>query len=260
MAEYNQLYQMARYYDIALRRDVSPEVDFMLAVYRHYVGCEVRAMIDIACGPGYHAREFARRGVQATGLDLRPEMVDFAREQAKAQHIEVNWLTADMRDFALLQPADLAICVFDGLDALLVDGEIVQHLRTVAANLSPRGIYILEHTHPRFSSLTRYGEFQYSGQENGASVDILWAVNRPSFNPVTKIAEVKVEMRVCEAGHEQIFHDTAMERLLSPQELAMLVEESQALRIAGWYGDFNLHQPFDSSEASNRMITVLQKL
>lgn len=260
MAEYNQLYQMARYYDIALRRDVSPEVDFMLAVYRHYVRREVRAMIDIACGPGYHAREFARRGVQAFGLDLRPEMVDFAHEQAKVEGVEVTGLVADMCCFELSQPVDLAICIFDGLDALLENRVIVEHLRTVAAHLSPQGIYLLEHTHPQFSSLNHYGEFRYSGQVNGTFVDILWAVNRPSFNPVTNVAEVEIEVRVHEGDQQQIFRDSARERLLLPQELAILVEQSQALQIVGCYGDFNLNQPFDNSDASNRMITVLQKL
>jgi hypothetical protein len=34
MAEYNELYRRARYYDIVFRRDVGLEIDFMLAAAR----------------------------------------------------------------------------------------------------------------------------------------------------------------------------------------------------------------------------------
>jgi SAM-dependent methyltransferase len=260
MAQYDQVYQQAIYYDIALRRDVGGDVDFMMAAYRHYTGANPDSILDIACGPGYHARAFAQRGIRATGLDLRPEMLRFAQDQALAAGLQVTWLAADMRLFQLERPVDMAMCVFDGVDALLTNDDVIQHLRTVAANLTPNGLYLLEQTHPRYSSFQDYGQFRYAGQQNGTGVEILWATNHPSFDPVTGVAQVEIEMRVSENGDLKIIRDPAQERLLTPQEIRLLAERSGGLRPVGWWGDFDLNQPLDNSPASSRMVTLLQKV
>ncbi|MCB2108659.1 MAG: hypothetical protein KDE14_13210, partial [Rhodobacteraceae bacterium] len=70
MAEFNQVYARAAYYDIVFRRDVSHEVDFLLAEYKRLNGRDAASMLEIACGPGYHARQFARRGLATHRLDL----------------------------------------------------------------------------------------------------------------------------------------------------------------------------------------------
>jgi len=260
MAQYNQVYQQAIYYDIALSRDVSRDVDFMIAAYRHHTGSELGSVLDVACGPGYHARAFAQRGIRSAGLDLRPEMLTFAQDQALAEGVQVTWIAADMRHFQLEASVDMAICVFDGVDALLTNEDIIQHLRTVAANLTPNGLYLLEQTHPRYSSFQNYGQFRYAGERNGMGVEIVWATNNPTFDPVTGVANVEIEMRIRENGHVQLIRDSAKEWLLVPQEIRLLVERSAALQPVGWYGDFDLHQPLDNSPASSRMISVLQKV
>ena len=64
MAEHLNLYQRATYYDIIFDRNVSREVDFITAIFNRHNGAELNSVLDIACGPGYHAREFARRGLR----------------------------------------------------------------------------------------------------------------------------------------------------------------------------------------------------
>jgi hypothetical protein len=87
----------------------------------------------------------------------------------------------------------------------------------------------------------------------------MWATNHPSFNPVTGVAQVEIEMRVSENGHKKVIRDSAWERLTSPQEIRLLADMAGGLQIAGWYGNFDLNQPLDNSPASQRMIAVLQK-
>ena len=118
MAEFNEVYQRAVYYDIVFNRDVSCEVDFIRDVFRHHSGRDLRSVLDIACGPGYHARAFAQQGVRAVGLDLRGEMLKFASDQAEAEGASVEWIEADMRYVKLAEPVDAAISMFDGIDAL----------------------------------------------------------------------------------------------------------------------------------------------
>ena len=67
MAEHTTLYQNVKYYDIALQRDVSREVDFLIDLYRLHHKSDLRSVLDIACGPGYHARAFSKCGFKAMG-------------------------------------------------------------------------------------------------------------------------------------------------------------------------------------------------
>ena len=56
MAEYNTMYSQARYYDIVFNRDVSREVEFVSTLYQQHNGQSVASVLELACGPGYHAR------------------------------------------------------------------------------------------------------------------------------------------------------------------------------------------------------------
>ncbi len=259
MAEHNELYRRAYYYDIVFNRDVSREVNFITALFEQKTGRGVESVLDIACGPAYHARAFARRGVRAMGLDLRGEMIDFARDQATAEGVRLACWVGDMREFSLPQAVDVAFTMFDGIDCLQTNEEIVRHFRAVAANLKPGGLYLIDVTHPRDCTPFNYGHFQYCGERDGCRVTIDWATNQPLCDPLTQVVEVEVRMRVSQNGGDQVFTDLAHERLLFPQEIVALADLSGALKVCGWYGDFDLHQPFDHTPASRRMIVVLQK-
>ncbi|MGH6897297.1 MAG: class I SAM-dependent methyltransferase [Geminicoccaceae bacterium] len=260
MAEHHEIYRRARYYDIAFRRDVGREVDFLLAACRHHAGAEPASLLDIACGPGYHAWEAARRGLRSIGLDLRPEMLELAAAWSAAQGARVEWLAADMRDFRLDRPVDLAICMFDSLDALLSNDDIVRHLRIVASNLGPHGLYVLESTHPRDCSVQSYGDFRYEGRRDGVAVQVTWPSEPPVVDLVAGTAEVAIELRVNERGRPLRIVETAKERFpLLPQEIVLLAERSGAFEAIGWYGDFDLDQPLDMSLASRHVICVLHK-
>jgi SAM-dependent methyltransferase len=260
MAEFNEVYARAGYYDIAFSRDISREVHFIFGEYARLNGRPLRSLLEIACGPGYHARAFAKEGVETFGLDLRPEMIDFARDRAKEDGVEVQWTAADMRGFTLPHPVDAIITMYDSLDCLADNDDIVDHFRTVAANLTPGGIYLFELTHPRDCSMHGYGKHVYKGEKNGTKVEIRWAVNDPRHDAFTQVAEVETLLCVTEDGKETVYRDRARERYLSPQELVALTKLTGGLKIINCYGDFAPGLRMDNSAASRRMIFVLQKL
>ncbi len=259
MAEHTNLYQRAVYYDIVFQRDVSSEVDFLTRAFTHYSGSTLGSVVDLACGPAYHAREFARRGIRAAGLDLRPEMIQFARDQATAEGLWLAWLVADMRNFRLNAPVDLAISMFDSIDALTRNADLVEHFQSVAKNLNANGLYVIDLTHPRECSYDDYGNYQYQGSRGGVDVTIHWATNQPRFDLISGVAQVAVEMCVSDHGDQLVIRDSALERLLYPQEIHLLAQLSGALEVRGWHGDYNLAQPLDATDRSKRMIAVLGK-
>jgi len=54
-------------------------------------------VLELACGPGRHALEFARRGYRVTGVDRTARYLETAREKAGEEGLDVEWVEADMR-------------------------------------------------------------------------------------------------------------------------------------------------------------------
>ena len=208
VAEYNDIYRRAQYYDIAFRRDVAPEVGFLAALFERHAGRAARSIADLACGPAYHARLFARQGMAAVGLDLRPEMIDFARDEARKEGVDgIDWMVGDIRDFELPYKVDIALTSYDSIDCLSEQDEIIAHFQAVARNLADDGLYVTEATHPRDCSLFDYGAFSYGGARDGVSVEIDWAVNHPVADPITMVVRPEVVMRVNDHGQMHEFRD-----------------------------------------------------
>lgn len=260
MAQYNTLYSLAYYYDIAFRRDISHEVTFLADLFQKRSGRALASMADLACGPGYHARTFAERGVRSIGLDLRPEMIAFAREQAEAEASPpIDWMVGDIRDFDLGAPVDLILTSYDSIDCLADGAEIAEHFRAVARNLTPDGLYVFELTHPRDCRPYDYQDFHYSGERDGVRVDIHWAVNNPVADPVTQIVACDIVVEVDDNGKKQTYQDHARERFTGAGEFIALSCLSGALDLVEWFGDFRLDQPFDNSPGARRMIGVMRR-
>jgi 2-polyprenyl-3-methyl-5-hydroxy-6-metoxy-1,4-benzoquinol methylase len=92
LAEHGELHQRAIDYDIIFDRDVRREVNFIRDNRCCYAGRNPRSILDVACGLGYYAWEFARRGVRDLGLDLRPEMVEFAKRKDAREELTIEWI------------------------------------------------------------------------------------------------------------------------------------------------------------------------
>lgn len=259
MAEFNAVYARARYYDIAFRRDVTRELDFLAELFLRRTGRPMRRFLELACGPGYHVRGLARRGVTAIGLDLRPEMIDFAKDEAAKDGVSAQWIVGDMRDFRLDTPVDVIATLYDSLDCLLTNDELTAHFRTVAANLVRDGVYVVEMSHPRDCSPLHYGDHSYSGESDGVKVRIDWAVGGPRVDLVAQVTEMETVMTVEDHGAIHEFKDTARERFALPQEYALLAERSGAMRMTAVHGALDFGQPFDMSPQARRLVMIFER-
>ena len=53
-------------------------------------------VLDVACGTGVVATTAARLGARVTGLDLTPELLERARENARIAGVEIEWVEGDV--------------------------------------------------------------------------------------------------------------------------------------------------------------------
>jgi SAM-dependent methyltransferase len=105
-----------------------------------------RTVLDLCCGPGRHAVEFARQGLQVTGVDRTQFLLDCARERSVEAGVQVEWVMEDMRRF--LRPAtyDLAASLFTSFGYFEDEEDDLTVLRNVHRSLTPGGVFVIDVT------------------------------------------------------------------------------------------------------------------
>lgn len=99
------------------------------------------ALLDVPCGHGRHAVEFARRGCRVTGADLSAEFLDEARKAAG--DLPIEWVHTDMRALDWEARFDAAVCLGNSF-AYLSPEEAEGFLRAVHRALRPGGGFAMD--------------------------------------------------------------------------------------------------------------------
>jgi SAM-dependent methyltransferase len=255
-------YQHARYYEIAFDfRDVPAELDFLLGCYQQFSGQQAPAttLLELACGPGQHAREAAKRGLTTTGLDLSEEMIAYARQRPYGDR--VNWLVGDMRAFTLDAPINIACTLIDSVVHILSLDDFLAHLAAVAASLTPGGIYVIEQSHPReaFADLESYTETDWTVEARGARVTISWGDEDDPFDPITLRGTTTVRMHITEKGKSWQIESKLPQKTWLPTEMEAAYRANGSLELVQRYGALDFNIPFNNSPRALKMVTVLRK-
>jgi len=107
-------------------------------------GCSEGKVLDLCCGPGRHAVEFAKRGLEITGVDGSPFLLDRARERALEAGVMVEWVQEDMRRFRRRATFDLACSIFTSFGYFADEEDDLGVLRNVHESLRDGGVFVME--------------------------------------------------------------------------------------------------------------------
>ncbi|HLN60450.1 MAG TPA: class I SAM-dependent methyltransferase [Symbiobacteriaceae bacterium] len=255
---HREFYSLPEVYDIAFDyRNVPRECDFLSECYAALNGRSPESVLELACGPGAHAREFDRRGVRTAALDLSESMVQYLRERTSPV---CELLVGDMADFRLTAPVDLAFTLIDSLPYLTTNQQLISHFCSVREALTPGGVYVVELRHPR-DILTgdRSTLNTWSMERDGLQVTVEWGAEvRP--DPVAQTEEVLSRLTVEKDGLREVHESWGTLRPLLPLELEALAEAAGGWRVTARYGDLKRSQPLDNSDQSWRCVLVFQKV
>jgi len=106
--------------------------------------CSGGSLLDLCCGPGRHALEFAQRGFQVTGVDNSEFLLGQARERASQANISVDWVQQDMRLFHRPAAFDLVCNLYTSFGYFEDERDNFQVLQNVYENLKENGALIIE--------------------------------------------------------------------------------------------------------------------
>jgi len=101
-------------------------------------------VLDMPCGPGRHALEFALRGFQVTGVDLNPSFIAQAKERAEKEGLSAEFLREDMRKFRRENFYDLGLNLFTSLGYFESPAEDKRVLENFFVSLRPGGFVLVD--------------------------------------------------------------------------------------------------------------------
>ncbi|MCB9706786.1 MAG: class I SAM-dependent methyltransferase [Myxococcales bacterium] len=242
-----ELYALAFAY-----RDVDDEVSRLVGWARDFAGAEPQAALELAAGPADHALEFARRGARALALDLSPTMCRRAQESAAAAGVSVEVLCANMVDFRLARPVDLAFTLINSLAHLHTLDELISHFAAVREALAPGGLYVVELAHP--------GDFLGRGprstgvsqpwqvERDGVTLTTRWGLADDPYDPVRQLFSASVEFQVARDQAREVVHATVVMRDWTLDEIRAASRLAGGLTEVACFGDFE-GGPVDGPDA-----------
>ena len=102
------------------------------------------AVLDMPCGPGRHALEFARRGFSVTGVDRTLSFVEEAKRRAEAEKLSVEFVCDDMRKFRRPEAFDVAVNLFTSFGYFDDPAEDRKVLENFFVSLKPGGVLLVD--------------------------------------------------------------------------------------------------------------------
>lgn len=103
-----------------------------------------KRVLDLCCGPGRFAIPLAKRGFAVTGVDRTRYLLAKGRARARTAKVKIEWVEADMRDFAHPEGFDLALSMFTSFGYFDNKAEDVRVLENVFASLVPGGSCLID--------------------------------------------------------------------------------------------------------------------
>ncbi len=100
-------------------------------------------ILDLGCGPGFYASRLAKSGHKCIGIDYSPASIEYAREQAKAEDLDIDYRLGDIRETDFGEAYDLAMLIFGEFNVFSRE-QGVQLLNRINSALAPNGILLLE--------------------------------------------------------------------------------------------------------------------
>ncbi|TBV04484.1 class I SAM-dependent methyltransferase [Stutzerimonas kirkiae] len=101
------------------------------------------SIIDLGCGPGLYAQEFAARGWSAVGVDINESAINHAIESGKSKGLTVQYLHQSYLDKMDVGDFDVATCIYCDFGALTSEQQKT-FLLNVHQLLTPSGVLVFD--------------------------------------------------------------------------------------------------------------------
>lgn len=101
-------------------------------------------LLDLACGTGSFSVRFAKKGFEVIGIDISPEMLSIAQQNAYESGSNILFLCQDMRNIDLFGTVDAAVCALDSINHLTDINDVLDTFKAVSLFMNPGGVFVFD--------------------------------------------------------------------------------------------------------------------
>tara|TARA_B100000886_G_C20421374_1_gene491771 strand:- start:1080 stop:1847 length:768 start_codon:yes stop_codon:yes gene_type:complete len=139
----------SHYYDLFYEeKNYKEEVNFLVDKTDHFK-VNRDEVLDLGCGTGMHAIEFAKLGSNVIGIDLSQDMINKANEVKldldKDLQGKLSFSKGDIRNFKLQKKFDVIFSLFHVVSYIKNNNDLLQALSTIYKHLNNGGIFIFDY-------------------------------------------------------------------------------------------------------------------
>jgi SAM-dependent methyltransferase len=249
-SEYLEGYRDAQAYDVE-EGDDDPDYPLTEQLARELGG----PLLDLACGTGTIAIRMAQQGYEVTGVDIIPEMIEWAQQKAQTQGASIEWVVADARAFHLHKQFSLIYMLGNAFQHFLTRADQEALLACVREHLHPQGYFLFGTRHPSPRNLlqARFPEPQTYTLPDGRQYVLR---EQQEYDPITQIQHYTFHEHwlTPEGLQEKKMYRSAL-RYVFPQEMEALLFYN-GFQIRSCYGNWQ-QEPLTAT--SPYMISMCQR-
>lgn len=211
-----------------------------------------KTILDLGCGTGNIASKLSKQGYDVIGVDISADMLTVAKEKAILEKENILYLNQDMREFELYGTIDCVICLFDSLNYILKESEILKVFKLVNNYLNPGGLFIFDiNTEYKFKEVL--SDNTYSDAN-----DFMVCVWENFFDDEQKINEYYANFFIKNENDNfyERFEEYHYEKAYDVSTIINLIEKS-GLKFLSVYDAFTFDKP---NEKSERIYFVAQEI
>ncbi len=200
-------------------------------------GVSPRDVLEIACGTGRICRMLTSEGLNMTGIDVSPQMIEEANAMAQAAGMKIRFETQNASLLQLDSEFDAAFSFFDSLNNITDPIEFQNALTRIKKHLKPGGVFVFDLNTAYAFEKKMFDQFE---NKPDAPIRYEW---KSEWNEATRICKIDMQFWT----NEDSFSETHFQRAYTQNELNRMMDEAEYKSIK-IYDAYTLNPPHKKSD------------
>lgn len=193
-------------------------------------------ILELACGTGTMALSLEELDCyNITATDGSADMIRIAQKKAEEQYSKVNFTTMNFLDLNFQKKFDVAYMVFDSLNYLHSEKDILQLHKQVKSVLKPDGIFIYDFTTPRNSRTA----INFLDHEKKTIHDEIRYFRRSTYDPKNRIHTNSFFIDVLDRDSKKVirqYKEQHQQRIYTLWEIELMIKKTDFSVLAAYDG------------------------
>lgn len=187
---------------------------------------EPETMLDLACGTGSLSIIADKKNIFVTAIDNSEMMLSKAREKSDSNGCEIEFMLQDMREMHLPYGYEIAVCLFDSINYITQEEELLGILEKVYSALVPGSIFYVE-----FAGIEK--AFEFASRVLTEETDNYYSIWKSEFCPEKKYLNVNTTFFIKDNSYttDKILNADIKTRQSKQNELYQKYQEDHLKRI-----------------------------